>query len=218
MRLVGGLVLGRVVRELLEAGQAPARLGRRLRLGQRQKLRVPVRRPRERVDAEEAEHVVNAIEVEDLLDVADARAPPVEVAPAQLIPAVIGDAPVLPPLLGEGIHLEHLLRRRAAAPVEVEDGAVGPDVGAEPPHPEGDVAHQIDLLRGAVGLERLPLAEGQPLDVHEEELLAHQLVAALAPAATAARSARWSGERCSGAQRSQAGESPFSSISTRNRA
>ena len=164
------------------------------------------------------EHVVNAVEVEHLLDVADAGAPPVEVAPAQLVPAVIGDAPVLPPLLGEGIHLEHLLRRRAAAPVEVEDGAVGPDVRAAAAHPERDVAHQIDLLRRAVGLERLPLAEGEPLDVHEEKLLAHQLVAALlrqrqqpGPGALAARDAR----APSGPRR---GDSPFSSISTRNRA
>ena len=125
------------------------------------------------------EHVINAVEMEHLLDVPDPRAPPVEVAPAQFIPAIIGDAPVLPPFLREGIHLEHLLRRRAPAPIEVEDGPVRPNVRAEPPHPERDVAHQIDLLRRAVGLERLPLAKGQPLDIHEEDPLALQLVAPL---------------------------------------
>ena len=122
--------------------------------------------------------MVNAVEVKDLLDVADPRAPPIVIAPAQFIPAIVRNAPVLAPFLGERVHLENLLGRGAAAPIKVEDVAVGPDIGAEPPHPEGDVAHEINLLRCAIGLERLPLAVGQPLHVHEEQLLAHQLFAA----------------------------------------
>ena len=97
---------------------------------------------------------------------------------AQFIPTVVGDAPVLAPLLGERIHFENFLRRRATAPIQIEDGSIGPYIRAEPAYAERDVAHQINLFLGTVSFERLPLAKGQPLDVHEKKLLAHQVVAA----------------------------------------
>src|SRR6266478_2261932 len=122
--------------------------------------------------------MVNAVEMENFFDVVNSSSPPIEVAPAQFIPAIVRDAPILSPFLGERVNLEDLLRWCSAAPIQIEDGAVGPDIGAEAAHAKGDVAHEIDALRGGVRLELLPLGEGEPLDVHEEKLLAHEFIAA----------------------------------------
>src|SRR6185369_8498620 len=122
-----------------------------------------------RIDAEEPEHMVDAVEMKYFLDIADAGAPPVKVAGAQHGPAIVGNAPILAPFFREAIDLEGFFRRRASAPIQIEDVGVGPDIGAEASDAVGDVTHEIDLLQSAVGFERLPLGEGQPLNVEEKE-------------------------------------------------
>src|SRR4029434_9729152 len=126
-------------------------------LREREKLLIAVRRPGERVDAKEAERMINAVEVKHLPNVADAGAPPIEIPSAQFVPAVNRDAPILSPLFGKGIHFENFFRRRAPAPIEVEDGAIGPNVRAVPANAERNVAHEKDLLRRAISADRLPM-------------------------------------------------------------
>src|SRR5688572_15258967 len=118
---------------------------------QREKLGVAIRRPGKRVNAEETQDVINAIKMKHLLNVANPRAPPLEIAPTQLDPAIIRDAPVLPPLLRERVDLERPRRRCATTPVEIEDATVRPHIRAVTSHAKGDVADQIDLLLRAIG-------------------------------------------------------------------
>src|SRR5439155_25000836 len=131
----------------------------------------------ERINPEEPKRMIDPIEMKYLPDIIDSDAPPVEIAAAQLVPAIDRHAPVLTPFFCKRIYPENFFRRRAAAPIQVEQRPVGPYIRAESPHAEWDVAHQINLLLGAVSFEPFPLAEGQPLDVHEKKLLAHQFVA-----------------------------------------
>src|SRR5665213_1133054 len=118
--------------------------------------------------------MVDPVKMKGFLDIADPRAPPVEITTPHFVPAIIWNAPILAPFFGEGIDLEDFLGRRAAAPSQIENGAVGPDIRAVTPDAKGNITHQINLLGSAVTLERLPLAEGHPLHVGKEKLLAHQ--------------------------------------------
>src|ERR1700722_16350788 len=101
MALVGLLVFRGVVGKFLESGNSPARFGGGLGHVQRQKLGVVLGRPRERVNAEETEHMIDAVKMKIPAEDIPTRAPPIEVAPAQDIPAIFRDAPILAPLFGE---------------------------------------------------------------------------------------------------------------------
>ncbi len=177
MRLVGGAVLVRVIRKRFEPGQATAREVGGFGFAEADELRIARRRPRERVEPEESEHVINAVKVEDLLNGPYARAPPFEIVTAQFVPAVSGNAPVLAPFLDKRIAAERPFRRRAAAPIQIKDRTVRPSVRTRPSDAKWNIAHQEHAVAFAVGFHGLPLAEGEPLDVHEEKLLSHQRIA-----------------------------------------
>src|SRR5581483_11092182 len=92
----------------------------RLLLVERQKLPIPLRPPREAVNAIKTEHVVDAKEVEHLAHVVNAPPPPRKVIAPHRVPSIKRHAPVLPPFLREEIVLEIRLGRRAAAPFQIE--------------------------------------------------------------------------------------------------
>src|SRR5260370_36760553 len=95
---------------VLETGKSAAGPFRRFLLREGQEFHIAVRRPWKRINPEEPQHVVNAVEMENFFDVMNSSSPPIEIAPAQFIPAIVRDAPILSPFLGEGVHLEDLLR------------------------------------------------------------------------------------------------------------
>ena len=148
--------------------QAPAGAGHGFGFVEGQELGVALRPPREAVDAVEPQHVVDAEDVEDIRQLADAPAPPAEAGPFHVGPAVERDAPVLPPLLHERIVLEDGLRRCAARPVEVELFRLEEHIHAVVAHPDGDIAHQAHPACFGVGTQGLPLREGDPLDERVE--------------------------------------------------
>ena len=92
------------------------------------------------------------------------------------LPVVERDAPVLAPAPHEFARGEERLRRRAAAPIEIEKLALAPDVRAVAAHAERDVADQLDVPSRRPSAHPGPLPPGDPLHVGGELPVAHQLV------------------------------------------
>ena len=157
-----------VVVALGEPGEAAAGPLGRLSGRQIRELAVFLRPPREAVNPEEPERVVDAQQVEDLAGGAKPAAPPREVVVRHRLPVVERKPPVLAPLFREWIALKNLLRRSSARQREVEDCRGSPDVCAREAHPDRDVADERDPELVASGPHRLPLHPGDPLDVAVE--------------------------------------------------
>ena len=174
---IGGLVGRGIVWERDEMGEMPSRDGGGFVGGEGDEIVIAIGEPREGVDAEEAEDMIDAKEVESGADLADALPPPGEIFLAMLIPFVEGDAPILAPLGGEGIIGEIVVGARAAAPLVIEELRVSPDIGAEVTDSEGDIAHQGDAFGGGVRFSGEPLLIGEPLEVLVEADLVEEGIA-----------------------------------------
>ncbi len=94
-------------------------------------------------DAEESEHVVDAVGVEILRHLAEAAHPPLTAVLHHLVPVVGGEAPVLS-VFAEGIG------RSACLPVEVEVARLSHHVGSVAVDADGNVALQDDALLACV--------------------------------------------------------------------
>ena len=160
--LLGRIVAGHKTRQ----EPAGARLG--LFLAQRQEFFVAVRTPRETVNAEEPQSVVDAQEVENFHRGAKASTPPRVVVLCHFLPMIKWKTPILTPLGGKRVGRENFFRRRAGRTREVENLRLGKDVRTENTHPHGHIADQGHLPRLAVSFQLGPLTVSHPLHVGEE--------------------------------------------------
>ena len=95
-------------------------------------------------NAEEAEHVVDAIGVEEMTHVLESAHPPSTVVAEHLVPVVCGEAPVL-------AILSKVIWRRTGLTVHVEVLRLHPYIATHAAHADGDITLQDDtLLAGMV--------------------------------------------------------------------
>ena len=100
-------------------------------------------------DAEEAEHVVDAVNVEIFGHLAETGLPPCEAVAVHLLPVVGGEAPVLS-------HHREVIRGSACLAVEIEQTRREPCINAGAGNADGDVA--LDWPRHGRGRSRAPRA------------------------------------------------------------
>src|SRR5207249_11345942 len=121
---------------------------------ERKKFSVLLRPPRKCVDAIKTQNVIDAKEMEAASNTADALSPPIEVAVTHYVPVKKWDAPVLSPLLGELVVLEMGLGRRPPAPIECKFVPSRKNIGAVIIDAERNVAHQRNVARFGIRLDR----------------------------------------------------------------
>ena len=134
----------------------------------------------------ETAEVIDPNDVGETKRRAEPRNPPAEVRVTQYVPAIKRIAPPLPggaEVIGRNSGDD----RRLAAFVELEDLAIGPDVGAVAGNVDGDVAHDADAARVGGLAHRRPLREEEPLHVFMKPDLVRKLATRIGQRIAAAR-------------------------------
>src|SRR5260370_18012990 len=121
--------------------RAATRFFQHLVLIQWKELFVHPRPPRESIDAIKSLDVIDATEVKDAPDGADALPPPLKIVRAHSVPAVEGNPPVLAPSLRERIVFEVRFGRCAADPVDHKFFRTPENVCAAITDAEGNISH-----------------------------------------------------------------------------
>src|SRR5579864_1833310 len=135
-----------------------------------EKFFVALGTPWKRVNAVEAENVVDSKKVKAMSDRSNPFPPPIESAITHCRPAVERNAPVLSPPLGELVVFEMRFRRRAAGPIERKLFPPGKHIRAVVAYAERNIAHQSDAPLLGMILDGRPLFTGNPLHVPEKIL------------------------------------------------
>ena len=112
-------------------------------------------------NAEEPQHMIDAVGIEELRHILKATHPPCTVVLEHLIPVVSGESPVL------SIHAE-VVGRCSGLPVEIKVFGLGPYITTVAVYPDGDVALEDDTLRLGILMHALHLGVENELDEIEE--------------------------------------------------